>query len=115
MFDDEPGNRAGPKRVTIRNETKDMEVEVANNNSGRGIRTPKRLENKKRMTDSMDETTKGDKGRGLRKRIKMVKKVKRGYNGSSVILIMSDCVLGVKADDATVEVVGGRHNLGEIW
>ena len=43
-FDDEPGNRAGPKRVTIRNETKDMEVEVANNNSGRGIRKPKRLE-----------------------------------------------------------------------
>ena len=41
------------------------------------------------MADSMDETTKGDKGRGLRKRMKMVKKVKRGYNGLSVIPIMS--------------------------
>ena len=28
---------------------------------------------------------------------------------------MSDYVLRVKADDATDEVVGGRHNLEEIW
>ena len=67
------------------------------------------------MADSMDETTKGDKGRGPRKRIKMVRKVKRGYNGSSFIPIKSDYVLRVKADDATDEVVGGRHNLEEIW
>ena len=41
------------------------------------------------MADSMDETTKGDKGRGPRKRIKMVRKVKRGYNGSNFIPIMT--------------------------
>ena len=31
------------------------------------------------------------------------------------MLLTSNCALRVKADDATVEVVRGKHNLENVW
>ena len=64
----------------------------------------------------MDEASEGEKERRMRKRMKLVKKVKKIYQASNVMLKTGDCALRVKAGEyATVDVVRGKQNLGAIW
>ena len=100
-----------------------MEVEVAINNSIKEVRQPEKRtkkdvkpkEDKKRKADSMDEASEGEQERRMRKRMKLDKKVKKRCKASNFMLIMGDCALRVKADYATVEVVGGNYNLEDNW